>query len=270
MSDEEEQLDAQEQVEPYSDGFEGFVNGLFTDDRSHTPELLLDESIVESGSVYVELESVADALKSLSPNESKESSQSKDSSKRDSLVSRGINFWSLKECMSTSTPSRPRARSVTRQDQSKKDLNMAQSGIKPLTPIDPQILFEEIEDDVTNALQSLKAKKQKMIWSVTEGDEDKNKESARVLLSKLNKLQETSDENYASLRRKCHGVERSRKGQVREKLTEYDDLLYDLRLAASHAGAVAAAVPLLPNQVAQKVTKISPLKLPTFSGNYAK
>ena len=144
MSDEEEQLNAQE-VESYSDGFEGFVNGLFTDDRSHTPELLLDESIVESGSVYVELESVADALKSLSPNESKESSQSKDS-----LVSRGINFWSLKECMSTSTPSRPRARSVTRQDQSKKDLNMAQSGIKPLTPIDPQILFEELEDGRCN------------------------------------------------------------------------------------------------------------------------
>ena len=119
MSDEEEQLDAQEE-ESYSDGFEGFINGLFTDDRSHTPELLLDESIVESGSVYVELESVADALKSLSPNESKESSQSKDSSRTDSLVSRGINFWSLKECMSTSTPSRPRARSVTRQDQGKK------------------------------------------------------------------------------------------------------------------------------------------------------
>ena len=74
MSDDESQLDTPrtqaatpEQVISSSDEFEGFIDGLSTDVRSHVPEQLLDESIEKSSSVYTELESVAEALKTLSP-----------------------------------------------------------------------------------------------------------------------------------------------------------------------------------------------------------
>ena len=66
-----------------------------------------------------------------------------------------------------------------------------------------QQLFEEIEDDVTLALDSLKAKKDSMIREMSGEDAAKNKVNAKVYLNRFNKLQDTLDENYGSLRRKC-------------------------------------------------------------------
>ena len=147
---------------------------------------------------------------------------------------------------------------------------MARPETKPLTPTDAQHLFEDIEDDVTAALVSLKADKAKMIQAMTDGNAEQNKANAKVFMVELNKLQETSDENFALLRRRCPGIDRGKKGQVRDKITEYEKLLRDLKIAANYAGVDAVSVPLLPNHGAPKVTKISPLKLPTFAGNYAK
>ena len=91
-----------------------------------------------------------------------------------------------------------------------------------------------------------------------------------MYLNRLNKLQDTLDENYGSLRRKCIGVDRAKRGDVREKIVECEELLCELKIIANHAGADAGAMapPLL--APGAKVTKISPLKLPTFAGNYAK
>ena len=143
---------------------------------------------------------------------------------------------------------------------------MARPETKPLTPTDAQYLFEDIEDDVTAALNSLKADKAKMIQAMTDGNAEQNKVNAKVYLIGLNKLQDTLDENFGLLRRRCIGIDRAKKGEVRDKITECEDLLYDLKIAANYAGVDAVTAPLLPNQVAQKVTKILPLQLPTFSG----
>ena len=267
MSDDENQLDTPrvqvatpEQVESYSDEFEGFVTGLSTDVRSHDPEQLLDESIEESSTVYAELESVAEALKTLSPNESNDrdfiafksdfelaqkcgdsvfetslfelkgenhpnitrdfsrqqssrlraisgsapggleaefrditdctlakldhkydSVQDLNSTKRDSLVSRGIDFWSRQS--GTSTPSRPLVQSVTHQELVKDKPKMPPKDNKSSMPTDSaQQLFEEIEDDVTLALDSLKAKKDSMIREMSGEDTTKNKANAKVYL----------------------------------------------------------------------------------------
>ena len=93
---------------------------------------------------------------------------------------------------------------------------MARPETKPLMPTDAQHLFEDIEDDVTAALNSLKADKAKMIQAMTDGNAEQNKVNAKVFLIRLNKLQDTVDENYVSLRHRCIGIERAKKGEVRD------------------------------------------------------
>ncbi|CAL4102193.1 unnamed protein product, partial [Meganyctiphanes norvegica] len=51
---------------------------------------------------------------------------------------------------------------------------------------------------------------------------------------------------------------------------ECEELLCELKIVANRAGADAGAMAPAPLAPGAKVTKISPLKLPTFAGNYAK
>ena len=349
MSDDESQLDTPrtqaatpEQVISSSDEFEGFIDGLSTDVRSHVPEQL-DESIEKSSSVYTELESVAEALKTLSPIEASnrdflalksdfelaqkrgdsefetslfelkgenhpnssrdfsrqqssrlrvisvsapgglevefgeitdsnlakldqkyDSVQELNSTKRDSLVSKGIDFWSQ---LGASTPSKPLVKSVKGKELVKNQPKMAPGKETKPGPsiIDPQQLFEEIEDDVMSALDLLTGENAGMIREMTGADPVKNKANAKVYLDKLNKLQENLDENYGLLRRKCIGVDRAAKSEVRAKIGLYEKLLFDLKLVANKACADAGALGVPPVGPGPKVTKISPLKLPTFS-----
>ena len=83
-----------------------------------------------------------------------DSVQELNSTKRDSLVSKGIDFWSQ---LGASTPSKPLVKSVKGKELVKNQPKMAPGKETKPGPsiIDPQQLFEEIEDDVTSALDLL-------------------------------------------------------------------------------------------------------------------
>ena len=268
MSDDEQQLDE----------FEGFIE-LLPEAIASNPDQIFNESIEESGSIHEELEGVAEALKSLSPSYCKdfdlefkditdsnlasldyryESTQGKESSNRDSLVSRRIQHFSQIAKVSLN----PQAPKMT----------PGASGKAPAVPVvvtETQQLFEEIEDNVDLALTRLKNQREQRIKDMTEGEEEENLANARAFLDRLNRMQATLDEYDQLFRRKCLAIERAKRGQVREKIAEYEELLCELKSIAYSAGADPGARAAIPAQV-PKFTKIAPVTLPKFGGNHAK
>ena len=270
MSDDEQQ----------SDEFEGFLDEILTNAGSHVHEQLFDESIEEASSVHEELEGVANTLNSLSPTDSNAinwefrditdsnlanldfsnaSSQERDSLKRDSLVSRQIQFFSQNS-------NEPVRHQVTSMAPSTSAIKAPVA--KPVAP-EAQQLFDEIEDSITLALQRLNAQKVQKVKDMTEGEEDAKLANAKVFLTRLNKLQSTLDEYDEVFRRKCLAIDRAKRSEVREKMMEYEELLCELKSIAYQAGADAGAGVAQP-QAQQKVTKITPCTLPKFGGNHSK
>ena len=267
MSDDEQQVDE----------FEGFL-GLLPD--ASEPEQIFNESIEESVSIHEELEGVAEALKSLSPSDSKdfdlefkditdsnlatldyryESTQKKESSNRDSLVSRHIHHFSQIAKVSVK-PQPPK-------------MTPGASGKSPAVPpvvTETQQLFEEIEDSVSSELIRLKAEEEQKIIDMTGDDEDLNLANATAFLCRLDRLQSKLIEYDEQLRRKCLSINRAKRGEVREKIGEYEQLLCKLKAIAYSAGADAGVGDAKPAHVKQKVTKIAPVTLPKFGGNHAK
>ena len=143
----------------------------------------------------------------------------------------------------------------------------APTGQPPVTS-ETQQLFDEIEDSVALAFQRLNAQKVQKINEMTEGEEEAKLANAKVFLSRLNKLQKTLDEYDEVFRRKCLAIDRAKRGEVRQKMVEYEELLCDLKSIAYQAGADAGAG--AQPQAQQKVTKIAPCTLSKFAGNHAK
>ena len=277
MSDDEQQ----------SDEFEGFVNELLTNTGSHVHEQVLDESIEEASSVHEELEGVANALKSLSPADSKDfnwefraitdanlanldfgyaSTQESDSVKRDSLVSRQIQFFS----QNSNEPPRHQVPSMVPPVTNSGSASGKAPSAKPLVAPETQQLFDDIEDNIDLALDTLKAKSVEKVKAMTEGEEGAKLANAKAYLSRLNKLQNKFDEYDEVFRRKCLAIDRAKRSEVREKMVEYEELLSDLKSIAYQAGADAGAGAGAQPQAHQKVTKITPCTLPKFGGNHAK
>ena len=220
MFDDEQQLDE----------FEGFI-GLLPEAIASNPDQIFNESIEESGSIHEELEGVAEALKSLSPSDSKdfdlefkditdsnlatldyryESTQKKESSNRDSLVSRHIHHFS--QIAKVSVKSQP------------PKMTPGASGKSPAVPpvaTETQQLFEEIEDSVSSELIRLKAEEEQKIIDMTGDDEDLNLANATAFLCRLDRLQSKLIEYDEQLRLKCLSINRAKRGEVREKIGEY-------------------------------------------------